>query len=125
MPSVKALDERRSLQPHEAGVLSTSASGSNLDRLTRGGLQNFHPGMTGANLFFKPLARGGFTMAEQHRAWRDFADELEQFVTIRVGGEVEIQNLAAASDFARARAEDERFPGREALSRPPGVSGSA
>ena len=44
-------------------------------------------------------------MAEEHGAWRDLSDEIEQFLTVGMGGEVEVLHFAASGDFAGAAAE--------------------
>src|SRR5262245_22051427 len=54
----------------------------------------------------EPLPRLRFSMAEQHRARGDLADEIEQFVAIRVRGEIEILHFATARHLARAGAEN-------------------
>src|SRR3954470_3998010 len=65
--------------------------------------------MTRGNLFFEPLKRINFAVAENNRARLDYANKVQQFVTVRVRGQIKVQHLAIAGDLTGARAEEECF----------------
>ena len=50
-------------------------------------------------------------MTQQNSPWLHFADEVQQFIPIRVGGEIEILHLATPGHFSNSRAEKECFSG--------------
>src|SRR2546423_5500146 len=77
--------------------------------LPRSGLDDFDLRVAGADLLLEPVARVFLAVAEEHGARRDLSDESEQFLTVGMGGEVEVLHFAASSDFAGAPAEHKRL----------------
>src|SRR2546425_530847 len=75
--------------------------------LPRLGLDDFDLRMAGADLLLEPVAGFGFAVAQEHGAGRNLADEIEQFATIGVGGQVEVLHFTAFGDFAGTAAHDE------------------
>src|SRR6185503_3349709 len=74
--------------------------------LPRLGLDDFNLRVPGPDLLLEPVAGFCFAMAQEHCAGRDLADEIEQFVAIGVGGQVEVLHFTAVGDFAGAAAQD-------------------
>src|SRR4051794_19444910 len=95
----------------ELALSPLSPQPSNLNRLPRLRVDDFHFGMTGAELVFEPVARIFIAVAEQHGARVDAAREIEEVFAVRMGGEIEFVDLAPARDFAAGGAEEERFAG--------------
>ena len=60
-----------------------------LDAFAGFGLDDFDLGPAGADLLLEPLARIVVAMAEEDGVGRNLADEVQQFITVGVGGEVE------------------------------------
>src|SRR5207302_8369894 len=73
--------------------------------LPRPGLDDFDFRVAGADLLLEPIARVLLAVAEEHGARRDLSDEIQQFLTIGMGSEVEVLHFAASGDFAGAAAE--------------------
>src|SRR6266542_1836802 len=74
--------------------------------LPRLGLDDFNLRVAGPDLLFEPVAGFCFAMAQEHCAGRDLANEIEQFVAIGVGGQVEVLHFTTFGDFAGAAAQD-------------------
>src|SRR6266581_524413 len=66
----------------------------NLQTLPRFRLDDFELGVPGPDLFLEPLAGVFFAVAEQDGARFDLANEVEQFIAVGVGGEVEAFQFA-------------------------------
>src|SRR6266849_3254156 len=74
--------------------------------LPRLGLDDFNLRVPGPDLLLAPVAGFCFAMAQEHCAGRDLANEIEQFVAIGVGGQVEVLHFTAFGDFAGAAAQN-------------------
>src|SRR5206468_10562841 len=72
-------------------------------------LDDFDLRVARADLLFEPLAGLRLAMAEQYGARGDLIHEVEKFVPIGMGGEIEVLHFAVSSDFAGAGAEQEGF----------------
>src|SRR5205823_13475712 len=62
-------------------------------------LDDFDFRVAGADLLLEPIARVFLAVAEEHGARRDLSDEIEQFLTVGMGSEVEVLHFAASGDF--------------------------
>ena len=98
----------------------------NFHRFARFGHDDLDLRVAGADLVGEPLARVVVAVAEQHHARLDFADEVQQVLAVGVRGQVEVLALRTAACTSPALGLKMNVsPGLAALSRPPGVSGSA
>src|SRR5438128_11510422 len=76
--------------PRNLPVVQAGKPGLNYRALPRLGLDDFNLRMTCPDLLLEPVAGFGFAVAQEHRAGRDLAYEIEQFAAIGVGGQVEV-----------------------------------
>src|ERR1700690_2343576 len=61
--------------------------------------------MTRADLFLEPIPGAFFAVAEQNGARIDLADQIQEFVSIGMSGQIEILNVTALGDVASAGAK--------------------
>jgi hypothetical protein len=77
------------------------------DDFSRFGLEDFDLGIPGVDFLLKPLARVFIAVAQEDSVRGNLADEIQKFVAVGVGGEVELLKLALPGDFPGAPAENE------------------
>src|ERR671931_2603566 len=68
---------------------------SDLQTFPRLGLEDLEFRVAGADLLLEPVARAFFAVAQQNRARGDLADELEQLLTVGMGGQIEVLHFTA------------------------------
>src|SRR5439155_2696714 len=87
-------------------VVRTEKPALHFCTLSRLGLDDLNSRVPGPDLLLEPVAGFCFAVAQEHRAGRDLANEIEQFVAISVSGQVEVLHFTAFGDFASAAAQD-------------------
>ncbi len=85
--------------------------GLEVEGVAWGGLDDADFGVAGVDLCFEPESGIVAAVAEDDGVGGDFADEVEEFITVGVGGEVELLEVAAAGEFASGGAEEEALAG--------------